>query len=312
MILALAGGVGGAKLAAGLARALPPGELVVAVNTGDDFAHLGLHVSPDLDTVMYTLAGIANPATGWGQAGETWNFMEALGRLGGPAWFRLGDRDLATHAERTRRLAAGETLSQATRALCERLGVRHAVVPMSDAQVRTVLHTDRGVLEFQHYFVRERCEPRVSRIEYRGAAEATPSAAFAAALESASLRGIVLCPSNPFLSVQPILAVPGVRAAIMRCPRVLAVSPIVAGQAVKGPAAKLMQELGMQADAAEVARFYRGVVRTMMIDRADASLAPEIESLGLRVVVEDTMMRDDAGRERVARACLAQLEAMPT
>ena len=310
MILALAGGVGGAKLAAGLARALPPGELVIAVNTGDDFTHLGLHVSPDLDTVMYTLAGIANPATGWGQAGETWSFMEALERLGGPTWFRLGDRDLATHAERTRRLAAGETLSQATHALCERLGVRHAVVPMSDAPVRTVLHTDRGVLEFQHYFVRERCEPRVSRIEYRGAAEAAPSAAFAAALESASLKGIVLCPSNPFLSVQPILAVPGVRAAIMRCPRVLAVSPIVAGQAVKGPAAKLMQELGMNADATEVARFYRGLVRAMMIDRADAALAPEIESLGLRAVVEDTMMRDDAGRERVARACLAQLEAM--
>jgi len=311
VILALAGGVGGAKLAAGLARALPAGELVVAVNTGDDFTHLGLHVSPDLDTVMYTLAGIANPATGWGQAGETWNFMEALERLGGPAWFRLGDRDLATHAERTRRLAAGETLSHATRALCERLGVRHAVVPMSDAPVRTVLHTDRGVLEFQHYFVRERCEPRVSRIEYRGAAEATPSAAFAAALASATLRGIVLCPSNPFLSVQPILAVPGVRAAIARCPRVLAVSPIVAGQAVKGPAAKLMQELGMQADATEVARFYRGLARAMMIDRADAALAPQIEALGMRAVVEDTMMRDDAGRERVARACLAQLGALP-
>lgn len=310
MILALAGGVGGAKLADGLARALPPGELVVAVNTGDDFTHLGLHVSPDLDTVMYTLAGIANPETGWGQAGETWSFMQALERFGGETWFRLGDRDLATHVERTRRLAAGESLSQATRALCEGLGVAHAVVPMSDAPVRTVLHTDRGVLEFQQYFVRQRCEPRVSRIEYRGAAGAMPAAAFAAALAAETLLGIVICPSNPFLSVQPILEVPGVRAAIARCPRVLAVSPIIAGQAVKGPAAKLMRELGLQADATDVARYYRGVVRAMMIDRADAALAPAIEALGLRVAVEDTMMRDAAGRERVARACLAQLDAM--
>ncbi len=310
MILALAGGVGGAKLAAGLARVLPPGELVVAVNTGDDFEHLGLHVSPDLDTVMYTLAGIANQHTGWGQAGETWSFMQALERLGGPAWFRLSDRDLATHVERSRRLAAGESLSQATRALCQRLGVPQSLVPMSDAPVRTMLHTDRGVLEFQHYFVRERCEPRVVRIEYAGSAGAAPSDEFAAALRSPALRGVIVCPSNPYLSIAPILALAGVREALARCPRVLAVSPIIAGEAVKGPAAKLMREIGVRADAFEVARFYRGVVRMLVIDRADAALAPAIDDLGVRAVPDDALMRDDAGRERLARACLALLDGL--
>lgn len=307
MIIALAGGVGGAKLADGLARVLPPEGLVVAVNTGDDFEHLGLHVSPDLDTVMYTLAGIANPQTGWGQADETWSFMQALGRLGGPAWFQLGDRDLATHVERTRRLAAGESLSGATRALCERLGVRHAVLPMSDDPVRTVVHTDRGELEFQHYFVRERCEPRARRIEYRHAGTSRPAVPFAAALADPALRGIVICPSNPYLSIAPILAVPGVREAIGRCPRVLAVSPIIAGKAVKGPAAKLMRELGAEPGALEVARFYRGIARTIVIDRADAALAPEIEALGMEAAVEDTLMTGDSDRERLARACIALL-----
>ena len=308
MILALAGGVGGAKLAAGMARALLPDELVIAVNTGDDFEHLGLQVSPDLDTVMYTLAGIANPQTGWGQAGETWSFMQALERLGGPAWFQLGDRDLATHVERTRRLASGESLTAVTRAICERLGVRHAVVPMSDDPVRTVVHTDKGELEFQHYFVRERCEPRVERIDYRHSAAARPSAALSAALANPALRGVVICPSNPYLSIAPILAVPGVREAIGRCARVVAVSPIIAGEAVKGPAAKLMRELGVEPSAVEVARYYRGIARTIVIDRADAALAPAVEALGLHAAIEDTLMRDDADRERLARACVALLD----
>ena len=186
MIVALAGGVGGAKLAAGLARVLPPEELVIAVNTGDDFEHLGLHVSPDLDTVMYTLAGIANPETGWGRADETWSFMDALARLGGPTWFGLGDRDLATNVERTRRLRAGETLSEVTRDLCGRLGVRQALVPMSDDPVRTVVHTDHGALEFQHYFVRDRCEPRVRRVEYSGARALRSATRWAAATSPAS------------------------------------------------------------------------------------------------------------------------------
>jgi LPPG:FO 2-phospho-L-lactate transferase len=306
VIVALAGGVGGAKLAAGLARVLPPEDLVIAVNTGDDFEHLGLHVSPDLDTVMYTLAGIANPETGWGRADETWAFMEALARLGGPTWFRLGDRDLATNVERTRRLRAGETLSEVTRDLCARLGVMHAVVPMSDEPVRTVVHTDRGALEFQHYFVRDRCEPRVERIEYRGAAAARPSPALREALGRRDLAGIVLCPSNPYLSVAPILAVPGVREAIAG--RAVAVSPIIAGRAVKGPAAKIMQELGIAPSALEVARYYRGIVRVLVIDRADSGLAASIEAVGIRPVLEDTLMAGDADRERLARACVAILE----
>jgi LPPG:FO 2-phospho-L-lactate transferase len=306
MIVALAGGVGGAKLAAGLARVLPPEELVIAVNTGDDFEHLGVHVSPDLDTVMYTLAGIAHPAAGWGRADETWSFMEALARLGGPTWFRLGDRDLATNVERTRRLRAGETLSAVTRDLCARLGVRHAVVPMSDEPVRTVVHTDRGVLEFQHYFVRDRCEPRVHQLEYCGAEAARPSAALQAALASSDLAGIVFCPSNPYLSIAPILAVAGVRDAIAG--RAVAVSPIIAGRAVKGPAAKIMQELGIAPSALEIARYYRGIVRALVIDRADAGLAASIEAVGVRPVLEDTLMACDADRERLARACLAVLE----
>jgi len=305
VIVALAGGVGGAKLAAGLARVLPPDELLIAVNTGDDFEHLGVHVSPDLDTVMYTLAGLANPEAGWGRADETWSFMEALERLGGPTWFRLGDRDLATNVERTRRLHGGESLTAVTRDLCTRLGVRHAVVPMSDDPVRTVVHTDRGALEFQHYFVRDRCEPRVERLEYRGAAAARPSPALRDALARRDLAGVVFCPSNPYLSIAPILAVPGLREAIAG--RAIAVSPIIAGRAVKGPAAKIMRELGMEPSALEVARYYRGIVRTLVIDRADAALAPSIEALGLRAAPEDTLMSRAADRERLARACVALL-----
>lgn len=304
MIVALAGGVGGAKLAAGLARVLPPEDLVIAVNTGDDFEHLGLHVAPDLDTVMYTLAGIANTETGWGRANETWSFMEALEEFGGPTWFRLGDRDLATNVERTRRLRAGDTLSDVTRDLCARLRVRHAVVPMSDDPVRTVVHSDHGAIEFQHYFVRDRCVPRVQRLEYRGAESARPSPALRAALDRCS--GVVFCPSNPYLSIAPILAVPGVRDAIDA--RALAVSPIIAGRAVKGPAAKIMRELGVEPSALAVARHYRGVVRALVIDRTDATLAPAIETFGIRAVVEDTLMTDDAARERLARACVATLE----
>jgi LPPG:FO 2-phospho-L-lactate transferase len=222
--------------------------------------------------------------------------MEALARLGGPTWFRLGDRDLATNVERTRRLRAGETLSEVTRDLCARLGVRHAVVPMSDDPVRTLVHTDRGALEFQHYFVRDRCEPRVQRLEYRGAESARPSAALREALGRGA--GVIFCPSNPYLSIAPILAVPGIREAIGG--RAFAVSPIIAGRAVKGPAAKIMQELGIVPSALEVARYYRGIVRALMIDRADAALAAPIEALGIRAVEEDTLMTDETGRARLA------------
>ncbi len=308
MILALAGGVGGAKLAFGLSRVLPPEELTIVVNTGDDFRHLGVHVSPDLDTVLYTLAGIANPETGWGQADESWRFMEALGRLGGPTWFRLGDRDLATNVERTRRLANGELLSEVTRALCEALGVRHGVVPMSDDPVRTIVHTDAGELEFQEYFVRRRCEPRVRRIEYRGADAARPSPAFAAALARPDLHGIIFCPSNPYLSIAPILALPGVREALEnRSVRAVAVSPIIGGRAVKGPAAKIMAELGLDASSIEIARFYARLADLLLVDREDANLAAPIEAAGPRARVARTLMQADEERVDVARACLEAL-----
>jgi LPPG:FO 2-phospho-L-lactate transferase len=302
MILALAGGVGGAKLAKGLADVLPPEELVVVVNTGDDFEHLGLHVSPDLDTVMYTLAGINNTTLGWGIAGETWNFMRALETLGGETWFRLGDRDLATNIERTRRLRAGERLSAVTEHLCARLGVRHHVVPMSDAPVRTLVHTTEGVLTFQDYFVRRRAEPTVTKLEFSGAEEARIAPAFRLALDSRALAAVVVCPSNPYLSIAPILALPGVRTALerRRVP-VIAVSPIVAGQALKGPAAKIMRELGTEPSSLEVARFYQGLVDTLVVDHADSALGASIAALGIRPIVTHSIMKEPQDRVTLAR-----------
>ncbi len=300
-ILALAGGVGGAKLALGLAETLPPAELTVAVNTADDFEHLGLSICPDLDTVMYTLAGVANPETGWGRRDETWTVMDALGQIGGETWFRLGDKDLATHIERTRRLRAGESLTSVIRDLATRLGVKPTMVPMSDDPVRTMVTTDQGELAFQDWFVRLRCEPAVKSVRFAGAdkAKAHP------ALLDTALRGIVVCPSNPFVSVAPILAVPGVRAALAKAkaPKV-AVTPIVGGQAIKGPAAKMLAELGHDVSALGVARYYREWADGFVLDAQDASLAPEIEALGLKVKVSDTMMRNDADKRRVARDVL--------
>ena len=304
-VVALAGGVGGAKLAHGLAQVLAPEALTIAVNTGDDFEHLGFHISPDLDTVMYTLAGLADRERGWGLAEETWNFMAALERLGGPAWFRLGDRDLATHVERTERLRQGESLGEVTRRLFSVFGVKALVVPMSDEPVRTLVQTDAGALEFQHYFVREQCRPRVRALEYRGAERARPSPPLLAALREAA--GVIVCPSNPYLSVAPILAMPGVKEALRAARPVVAVSPIVGGQALKGPAAKIMRELGVEPSALEVARYYRGIVDALVIDRADAALAPAIEALGMRTLVTDSVMRSDADRARLARDCLGLL-----
>ena len=238
MLMALAGGVGGAKLAAGLERVLGDG-LSVVVNTGDDFEHLGLAISPDLDTVMYTVAGLNNPVTGWGLAGETWEFMAMLERLGGESWFRLGDGDLAVHVERTRRLGAGESLSSVTAALCARLGIRCRIVPMSDDPVRTVVLTEGGEMPFQDYFVRLRCEPRVRGLRFDGAQLASMSEGFAGTLDSAALAGIVFCPSNPYLSIDPILALNGVDARLRtrRAPAV-AVSPIVGRRGPPSPPPK--------------------------------------------------------------------------
>lgn len=304
MIVALAGGVGGAKLADGLAQLLRPEELILVVNTADDFEHLGLRISPDLDTVMYTLAGIENPHTGWGAADETWSFMDALGKLGGPTWFRLGDKDLATHIERTRLMADGQPLSAVTRAFCEHLGVKHAVTPMTDSPVSTYVRSKGRILPFQHYFVRERCEPVIDSLEYRGASSAIPSPDFAAALSTHSLEAVVICPSNPYLSIDPILAIPGVRDAIHACGTVLAVSPIVGGRAIKGPVAKIMRELSHAASSVGIARHYRALVRTLIIDNADASLRADIESAGMRAIVEDTVMDSKSARKRLAESCL--------
>jgi LPPG:FO 2-phospho-L-lactate transferase len=299
-VVALAGGVGGAKLAHGLGLCLPPEALTVIVNTGDDFEHLGLHISPDLDTVTYTLAGLANPVTGWGLAGETWNALEALERLGAEAWFRLGDRDLATHLERTRRLQSGQTLTQITRALCSALGVGPTVLPMTDAPFRTMVQTDEGELEFQEYFVHRQCHPRVSGFRFAGEGQALPTAAVLAALDAADV--VVICPSNPFVSIAPILALPGVRDRLAG--RAVAVSPIVGGQALKGPAGKMLAELGFDVSALAVARSYTGLARGFVLDAVDAALEASIAALGLDVWVTDTIMHSDADRQRLAQAVL--------
>ncbi len=297
-ILALAGGVGGAKLALGLANVLAPDRLTIAVNTADDFEHLGFYICPDLDTVLYTLAGVANPETGWGRRDESWSVMEALGPLGGETWFRLGDKDLATHIERTRRLRSGETLSAIMRDLSAKLGVQPAMVPMSDGPVRTMVMTDRGELAFQDWFVRLRCEPVVRSVRFAGADSATPHPAL---LDMAGLRGLVVCPSNPFVSVSPILALPGVREAVQgaRIPRV-AVTPIVGGQAIKGPAAKMLAELGHDVSALGVAHYYKGLIDGFVLDEVDRALAPSIAALGLEVRVTDTMMRTASDKQRLA------------
>ena len=303
MIVALSGGVGGAKLALGLARILPPEELLVVCNTGDDFEHLGLAISPDIDTVMYTLAGLANPELGWGRRDETWSFMETLEAVGGETWFRLGDRDLAVHVERSRRLRAGETLSAVTADLCRRLGVQPRVLPMSDDPVRTRLRTESGWIEFQDYFVRQRCEPIVSELEFHGAAEARAHPAFLASLQDPKLQAVVICPSNPFISIEPILALPGVRSALAQCPApVIAVSPIIGGKAVKGPTAKMMSELGLNPSAEAVAERYGDLLDGFVVDLADTG---EVMGIAPKVTLAQTLMRTLEDRVALARVVLS-------
>lgn len=310
-VIALCGGVGGAKLAFGLTRVLAEDDLTIVVNTGDDFEHLGLAVSPDIDTVAYTLADLADRERGWGLAGETWAFMSALRRLGGEDWFQLGDQDLATHIERTRRRAAGESLSQVTAHLTGQLGLRHAVVPMSDRPVRTWVDTVDGPLAFQHYFVRERCAPVARAVRFEGASDARPSPAFAEALARPDLAAILICPSNPYLSVDPILAIPGVREAIRRTAApCVAVSPIVAGQAIKGPTAKLMTELGLTPGVAAVAAHYAGLIDGLIVDDADHREAAAVERLGIAAHVTATVMRTDEDRMALARDTLAFATAL--
>ena len=305
-VLALCGGVGGAKLALGLSAVLGAGELTVVVNTGDDFEHLGLHVSPDLDTVLYTLAGVSDPERGWGRADESWNFMGALRELGGDAWFALGDRDLAVHVERTRRLNAGETLTSIVADMARRLNVATQIVPMTDSSVRTIVHTAAGALPFQEYFVRHACKPVVMGVSFAGAAEAKPNPVVADAFAHASLAAIVICPSNPYLSIDPLLAVPGIRSALQRSTvPVIAVSPIIGGQAVKGPTAKIMAELGIAATSAAIAGHYRSLIDGLVIDESDAA---DANMIGIEAAVTPTLMTTLDDKRRLAQAVLAFAE----
>jgi LPPG:FO 2-phospho-L-lactate transferase len=294
-VVALAGGVGGARLADGLRQVLPPDHLTVIVNTGDDFEHLGLWICPDLDTVCYTLAGIANPETGWGRAGETWEALDSLDALGGPDWFRLGDRDLGTHLERTRRLKAGDTLTGITAEFCRRWGIGPAVLPMTDEPAPTIVLTAGGELPFQDYFVRLRCEPEVTGFRFEGGRPPAPGVL--ESLEAADL--IVLCPSNPWVSIDPIRAVPGVEAALLDRP-VVAVSPIIRGQAVKGPAAKMYAELGIEPSAAAVAGHYNGLLQGFVLDRRDGEDADRLAAAGLPVLPVDALMHSIPDRARLA------------
>ena len=300
-LLALTGGVGGAKLALGLAKLLGPDELAFVVNTGDDFEHMGLHISPDVDTLTYTLAALANPTTGWGRKDETWRFMEALERLGGETWFRLGDADLALHLRRRTLLQAGLGLSAATAEIAQRLGVEHPILPMSDDPVRTRVLTPDGPLAFQHYFVRDRCEPQARGFEFAGATSAQVNAA----IPFDALAAVVICPSNPFVSVDPILAVAGMREALLAADvPIAAVSPIVGGRAVKGPTAKMMRELGIPATTTEVAKHYAGLVSHFIVDEIDANAADEVAALGMEALVADTVMTTLEDRIRLAQAVL--------
>lgn len=296
-IVALAGGVGGAKLAHGLAQILPPEDLTVIVNTGDDFEHLGLYICPDLDTVCYTLAGLANPETGWGRMDETWNTIANVEKLGGPSWFRLGDQDFATHLERTRRLKEGQSLSQITKDFCKAWGVKHTVLPMSDSPVRTMVDTDEGELAFQEYFVHRRCEPKVKGFRFDGVEAAEPAVGVKEALETAD--AVVICPSNPWVSVDPILKV----VKEIKKP-VVAVSPIIGGKTVKGPAAKMYAELGIEPSALAVANHYRNILTGFVLDNADSSMERGVQKLNIKTMVTDTLMNQLTVRARLAQDVL--------
>ena len=304
MIIALSGGIGGAKLALGLSRVLPPEELLIIANTGDDFEHYGLTICPDTDTLLYTLAGLDNPQLGWGRADESWAFMETLAALGGADWFRLGDRDLALHVLRSYRLRAGETLSSITDDFRQRFGIGPRILPMSDDPVRTKIGTDQGWLDFQDWFVRLRAEPLARAVKFAGVEQARPQPVLLEALR-AQPRGIVICPSNPFISIEPILAVPGLRDAIAASGApVVAVSPIIAGQAVKGPTARMFEALGVTPSAAAVAARYGDLLDGYVMEHGDdgTGITP-------RVFHAATLMRDLADKTALAQQVLAAIEA---
>lgn len=303
--LALCGGVGGAKLAWGLTQTLSPEQLTIVVNTGDDFEHLGLHISPDLDTVMYTLAGINNRELGWGLAGETWQCMQTLETLGGETWFRLGDKDIATHLLRTQQLMQGQTLTAVTAYLCAKLGILHRVLPMSDNAVRTLVDTNESELAFQDYFVRQQCKPTVRGVRFTGTETATLSPEVWGALNDPDLRAVIICPSNPLLSIAPILAVPGMHKALENtAAKVIVVSPLIGGQAVKGPTAKMMQEMKIPTDSNSIADFYAGLLDVLVIDERDGKDAASFSSADFSVHACKTLMKTDADKLALAASLL--------
>lgn len=304
-VLALCGGVGGAKLAWGLTQILSPEQLTIVVNTGDDFEHLGLHISPDLDTVMYTLAGINNRELGWGLSGETWQCMQALETLGGETWFRLGDKDIATHLLRTQQLTQGQRLTAVTAYLCAKLGIQHLVLPMSDNAVRTLVDTNESELAFQDYFVRQQCKPTVRGVRFTGTETATLSPEIWGTLNDPDLRAVIICPSNPLLSIAPILAVPGMRKALENtAAKVIVVSPLIGGQAVKGPTAKMMQEMKIPTDSNSIADFYAGLLDVLVIDERDEKDAASFSSADFSVHACKTLMKTDADKLALAASLL--------
>ena len=300
-ILAITGGVGGAKLALGLSKCLPAQDLLFAVNTGDDFNHLDLHIAPDIDSLTYALAEQNNTELGWGRADESWQFIETMSSLGGQSWFRLGDKDLALHMRRTGLLKQGASLTEATAIITKAMGIKHVIAPMSDEPVRTLVHSDRGTLAFQHYFVRERCEPRVTGFDFDGISKATINPLIQSFLPICD--GVIICPSNPFVSVDPVLTLPGMREALTRIP-VIAVSPIVAGLAIKGPAAKMMAELKIPATASAVAAHYGDLLSGFVLDQRDADQQSAITP---KSYVTDTIMDSVKKRIQLAKGCLKLL-----
>jgi LPPG:FO 2-phospho-L-lactate transferase len=304
-VVALSGGIGGAKLVLGLHHVLDAGDLAVVANVGDDFQHMNLAICPDIDTLLYTLAGLADPVRGWGRRDETWHFMETLATLGGPTWFQLGDADLALHVERTRRMAHGETLSSITAAFCDRFGVATALWPATDDAVRTRVRTSGRWLSFQEYFVAQRCEPAVEALDYEGCNDARPCAQALEALRDPALRAVIIGPSNPLLSIEPMLAMPALRETLRRCHApVIAVSPIIGSAAVKGPTAKLLRELGQKVDGLEAARRYADVIDGYVLDTSDAQLAPASPA-GVRIFATNIVMTDLHSKMRLAREVLA-------
>ncbi len=303
--IAVSGGVGGAKLALGLEKIIQSEDLMVVGNVGDDFRHFGLHISPDIDTLLYTLSGKSDVEKGWGLANETWQFMSAMKELGGDTWFQLGDRDLATHVERTRRLQNGESLSEITDYFRRTFGIGATIIPATDDQLRTIVETDIGVLNFQEYFVRERCNPRIQNLDFQGSESAFPQQELTKALRSKKLQSIIFCPSNPLLSIDPILSIQGLKRAFADSgAKIVAVTPIVGGAAIKGPAAKNLSELGYPVSATTVAKHYQGLIHGFVLDKRDREETKQIEKLGIAVLVADTIMNDLETKTQLAEKTL--------